>query len=72
MKKDFKRFDMCIPPKKVKWFLKPLIPLIVNSGIKKLKAGVLNTLIVDRCKIVNKTANIKYEYKEVTNSILFI
>lgn len=37
MKKEFKRFDMSIPPKHVKWFLKPIIPLIVNSGIKKHK-----------------------------------
>ena len=37
MKKEFKRFDMKKPPKKVKWFLKPLIPLIVNGGIKKHK-----------------------------------
>ena len=37
MKKDFKRFDMSIPPKRVKWFLKPIIPLIVNGNIKKHK-----------------------------------
>lgn len=37
MKDDFKRFDMSMPPKHVKWFLKPIIPLIVNSGIKKHK-----------------------------------
>ena len=37
MKKEFIRFDMKKPPKKVKWFLKPIIPLIVNSGIKKHK-----------------------------------
>ena len=37
MKKEFKRFDMSIPPKHVKWFLKPLIPLLVNGNIKKHK-----------------------------------
>ena len=37
MKKDFKRFDMSIPPRKVKWFLKPLIPLLINGNIKKHK-----------------------------------
>ena len=34
---NFKRFDMSIPPKHVKWFLKPLIPLLVNGNIKKHK-----------------------------------
>ena len=37
MKKEFKRFDMSIPPRKVKWFLKPLIPLLINGNIKKHK-----------------------------------
>lgn len=37
MKKELKHFDMRIPPKKVKWFLKPIIPLIVNGNIRKHK-----------------------------------
>ena len=37
MKKEFKRFDMSLPPRHVKWYLKPIIPLIVNGNIKKHK-----------------------------------
>lgn len=38
--KDFKRFDKEMPPKKVKWFLKPIINLLVNPQIKKHKPNI--------------------------------
>ena len=40
MKKEFKHFDFRKPPRKVKWFLKPLIPLIVNGNIRKHKPNI--------------------------------
>ncbi len=34
------KFDFATPPKKVKWFLKPIINLIVNPKIKKVKPDI--------------------------------
>ena len=44
----------------------------VNNGIKKLDAGVPNTLIVDKCKIVRIIAYAKYEYTDVVIKILLM
>ena len=44
----------------------------VNNGIKKLDAGVPNTLIVDKCKIVKIIAYAKYEYTDVVIKILLM
>lgn len=35
-----KKFDFTIPPKKVKWYLKPIINLLVNLSIKKFKPEI--------------------------------
>lgn len=35
-----KKFDFTIPPKKVKWYLKPIINLLVNLSIKKYKPEI--------------------------------
>ncbi|MBP5342474.1 1-acyl-sn-glycerol-3-phosphate acyltransferase [bacterium] len=35
--KNLKRFDMKEPPRRVKWFLKPIIKLLVRPAIKKYK-----------------------------------
>lgn len=37
MKDDFKRFDMNEPPRKMKWYLKPIMKLIAAPTIKKNK-----------------------------------
>jgi len=38
--KEFKRFDMKKPPQKVKWYLDPIINLLINPGIKKYKPKI--------------------------------
>ena len=35
--KEIKRFDMSIPPRNIKWYLKPIIKLLVAPAIKKYK-----------------------------------
>lgn len=40
MKKEIKRFDMKKPPKKTKWFLKPIIKLLCSPAFKKYKPEI--------------------------------
>ena len=37
---EFKRFDMTLPPRNIKWYLKPVAKLLVSPAIKKYKPKV--------------------------------
>ena len=39
--KNLERFDMKMPPRRVKWYLKPIIKLLVAPAIKKYKPKTL-------------------------------
>ena len=45
--KNLERFDMKMPPRRVKWYLKPIIKLLVAPAIKKYKPIIHNNVPKD-------------------------